>query len=218
MAGSIAHEINNPLTIIRGRSKQALTQLGTSPESDGIRKDLTKIVETVDRIARIIRGLRTFARNAENDPMSQVSVSAIIDNTLALCQERFKKHGIELKIYPVPEATITCREVQISQVLLNLLGNAFDAVTGLPVPWVSVTVKDLSNRVRIEVRDSGRGVSPENIDRIMEPFFTTKPVGAGTGLGLSISKGIVEDHHGSLFLDTSSSSTCFVFELPKSSV
>jgi len=111
---------------------------------------------------------------------------------------------------------VLCREVQIAQVLLNLLLNAFDAVVEDPgEKWVRVEVKTEDGAVMFCVVDSGPGISPEIKARIMEPFFTTKPVGKGTGLGLSLSKAFIEEHGGELTVSERENHTCFSFVLPE---
>ncbi|HET6283919.1 MAG TPA: ATP-binding protein, partial [Polyangia bacterium] len=117
---------------------------------------------------------------------------------------------------PIPEHLfVHCRSIQISQILLNLLSNAHDAVEKSAAPWVRISVDAEGAQVRIAVIDSGPGVSPALEPRIMEPFFTTKEVGKGTGLGLSVSKGIAESHGGRLSYDRSSAHTRFVLTLPR---
>ncbi|HEX4924120.1 MAG TPA: ATP-binding protein, partial [Bdellovibrionales bacterium] len=113
------------------------------------------------------------------------------------------------------ELVIACRPTQISQVLLNLLNNAHDAVAEQTEKWVKLDVRDLGDSVELSVTDSGAGIPPEIQEKIMQPFFTTKQIGEGTGLGLSISKGLVDSHHGQLRLDAKSKNTRFVVLLPK---
>ncbi len=215
MAGGIAHEINNPLAIISGKAQQLLRSI----EHDKFHKeqfllDLKKIESTVDRIARIIRGLRSFSRNSDSDPMERVPVSRIVDDSLELCKERFKHGSIELSVHCMTDAAVDCRPAQISQVILNLLSNAFDAVSVLPMKWVDLHVETIQGQVQIKVTDSGDGISPDVLNKIMQPFYTTKDPGKGTGLGLSISKGIAEEHQGELRYDSDSKNTRFVLVLP----
>lgn len=135
---------------------------------------------------------------------------------MAFCRERFKHHGIELSLESTTsEFAVECRPTQISQAILNLLNNAFDAVENLAEKWVRVSVKDMGVALTVAVTDSGKGI-PKNIrNKILQPFFTTKEVGKGTGLGLSISRGIVAGHGGQLFIDASAPNTSFVIRLPK---
>jgi C4-dicarboxylate-specific signal transduction histidine kinase len=125
-------------------------------------------------------------------------------------------HGVVLEVGIISDSLeIECRDIEISQVLLNLLNNAYDAVTDKEDKWVRIDVKETESAAIITVTDSGPGI-PENIrNKITQPFFTTKELGKGTGLGLSISLGIVGAHQGNLTLDTHSSHTCFVVTLPK---
>jgi PAS domain S-box-containing protein len=215
MAAGIAHEINNPLAIIHGKAEQISREIeGGSFDLEKIRKSLSKIVTTAERIARIIKGLRAFSRNSETDPMENIKVSQIVDDTLELCKEYFKNSSIELRVNCSADIWIECRPSQVAQVLMNLLSNAHDAVMHLPEKWVNldVGVKDLM--VEISITDSGTGIEPKIVEKMMDPFFTTKDVGKGTGLGLSISKGIVAVHHGQLRYDSGCQHTRFILDLP----
>jgi PAS domain S-box-containing protein len=217
MAGGIAHEINNPLAIIVGK----IRQLRESIEEDRLDSAraisfATAIDETAQRIVKIVNGLRTISRKAEQDPFIATPIKTIIEGTIALCSARFKYQSVDLIVDAVPQSlTAECRSTEVSQVLLNLLSNAFDAVESLPEKWVKLAVRDDGAAIELAVSDSGPGV-PANIrTKILEPFFTTKPVGKGTGLGLSLSKSLMEAHGGSLTLDETSSVTRFVVRLPK---
>lgn len=215
MAGGIAHEINNPLTIINSKALVIGKLLEKEqPDLPKVESELRKIEETTDRIAKIIRGLTAFARNTEGDPLEPAMVSKIISDTLELCSERFKNHQIELKVKMQDDALIDCRPHQISQVVLNLLNNAHDAVLNLPEKWINIEVIRHNAWILIKITDSGPGINPAIVEKIMEPFFTTKEVGKGTGLGLSISKGIIEDHRGQLRYETYQNHTQFVIQLP----
>jgi PAS domain S-box-containing protein len=217
MSGGIAHEINNPLAIILNSASQ-LKELVESRELDPvyIGQAVGRIEVTAKRIAKIILGLRNFSRESGNDPLENIPVSLIVNETLELCKERFKSHGVELHAGDIaPTFTIDCRSTQISQVLLNLLNNAFDAVEGLNEKWVKIECAESNGCLILSVTDSGNGVAAELREKIMQPFFTTKEVGKGTGLGLSIAKGIIEGHRGTLRYDEQSKNTRFVVILPK---
>lgn len=216
MAAGIAHEINNPLTIIGAHAASVRRSLenknGESP--DGAIKKMEAIERTVQRIARIIRGLRSFAREVPDEELSDVSVRALVDETLSFCSERFRNADIDLQVKVDEGLKVRGHEHQLSQVLLNLLNNAFDATQGMDVRQVAVEAAVIGGEVQISVTDSGSGVPEELRQKIMQPFFTTKEVGQGLGLGLSISQGIIRAHRGQLTLDPRSTRTRFVISLP----
>jgi signal transduction histidine kinase len=215
MSGNIGHEINNPLAAILLRAHR-LQRLAVKDKLDVLAVSGTArdIEVTVDRIRRIVDALRSFARDAEKDPMRAESVAGIVTDTIELCKERFRQHTIDLTVDPIaPDLYVECRAVQISQVLLNLLSNAHDAVEGAAQRRIRIAADGDEREARISVSDSGPGVPRELRARIMEPFFTTKEIGKGTGLGLSVSKGIAEAHGGRLAHDDAATETRFVLTL-----
>jgi PAS domain S-box-containing protein len=218
MASGIAHEINNPLAIIKGKCEVMLHQLKQQKfEPAQVQVDLGKIVETVERISRIVQALRVIARDSKNEELSQGNIHQIVDEVLAVSAERFRHSGIELRWSPATSATddafARCRPVQVGQVILNLLNNSFDAVTTLPQKWVKIEVRRQDAWVEISVTDSGKGIPTEVLPRLMQPFFTTKGVGRGTGIGLSVSKSMIESQGGKFFYDDKSPHTRFVVQL-----
>jgi C4-dicarboxylate-specific signal transduction histidine kinase len=217
MSANVAHEVNNPLAAILLRA-QRLALLAQKDRLDvpAVVKAAREIDATVERIRRIIDALRFFARQADEDPPRIESVGAIVGETVELCAMRFRQRDVDLTVAPITaDLFVECRGAQISQVLLNLLSNAYDAVEGAPVRRVRITTDAVNGEVRIAVTDSGPGIPAEVAHRIMEPFFTTKQIGRGTGLGLSVSKGIAEAHGGRLTLDHSSPETRFVLTLAR---
>lgn len=215
MASGIAHEINNPLAIIKGKAYHILKKLeGGEVNTEFLIKEITKIEQNSLRIVKIIKGLRTFSRHGEGDPFQLIVFKSLLDDVLELCYERFKYQGVILKTSGELDISIMCQETQLAQVLLNLINNAYDAVSTLPDPWVEVNVEQHFETVKISITDSGLGIKSEIAEKIMQPFFTTKEVGVGTGLGLSISKGIIEMHDGRFYLDQNCPNTRFIIELP----
>lgn len=221
MAGGLAHELNSPLNIILGRAAdlQDLAEHADNVDSGAVLKATRSIVRTGERIMSVVRGLRVFARDGRTDPFEQTQVQSIVEDTMALCRERFAVNGIQLEVIGMQDdLMIECQRVQISQVMLNLLNNAFDAVQGLPEKWVQIKIEEHERNVVIRVTDSGRGIPKEIAEKALQPFFTTKPVGKGTGLGLSISRGIAEAHRGQLWIDPRGRNTSIVLSLPKKHV
>ncbi|MGZ3651047.1 MAG: ATP-binding protein [Bdellovibrionota bacterium] len=217
MAGGIAHEINSPLATIKSLSSQVEELIQEEPiDRTLVMERAKKIGKTTDRIAKIIQGLRTFSRDGSEDPFISVNVSQLVDETLSFCKERFQKHGTEVSVVPIsPDLYFEGRATQISQVLLNLVHNADDAIRALEQKWIRIEARENAGRVEISVTDSGRGISADTQKRLFQPFFTTKEIGKGTGMGLSISIGIVKAHGGSLTLDNTSENTRFVVSIPQ---
>ena len=181
-----------------------------------LEKASSRIVETAERIGSIVRSLQHISRDGTSDALHSANVKDMIEHALELCRERCRMHSIRLDIPRIdPQLRVCCRQVQITQVILNLLQNAFDAVDGVDGDrWIAIQIESGNDALVLSVLDSGPGVPPELRDRIMEPFFTTKPVGQGTGLGLSISRSIAHSHGGELKVDQRDGHTCFSLILP----
>lgn len=219
MAGGMAHEINTPLAVIAMRVEQLeeLVNEGQCQPED-IRNTLNIIRLTTERIVKIVSGLRVFARDGSSLLSQRVLILPLIEETLSFCKERFQHHGVELIVVNNSvdsELSVECRSVEISQVLINLLNNSFDAIEHLAEKWVKIEAKEQTDSIEISITDSGAGIPLDIQKQLMQPFFTTKEVGKGTGLGLSISRGIIQSHRGKLYIDSSSLNTRFVISLPK---
>jgi len=218
MAASIAHEINNPLTVLAFSGKK-LEQLAESDEIDNGRLiHFTQMInKTIQRMCKTIEGLKKLGRDAEGDQMLDVKVHELVSNVLDLCQVSLATKGITVKTNynNINEnKLINCREVQITQILVNLLNNSVDVVKDLNEPWVVIETREIKNTLHFSIIDCGPGI-PENIEtKIFQPFFTTKEVGEGTGLGLSISAQMAREHKGRLFVDRSVEHTKMTLELP----
>jgi signal transduction histidine kinase len=215
MAGSVAHELNTPLSIIGLHADHIradvehdrLTQARAIAHVSGIHG-------VIGRIARMTEGLRRLARESAGE-RRQADLRALVDVVLAAHAARLDAAGIDLRpdLEPGPWPVL-CDPVELAQLLAHLLDNAIEAVAPLGTKWIRVSAATHGPVLELAVEDAGR-ISPEASARLMEPFFTTKPVGTGTGLSLSISKAIAESHGGSLDLDRRSATTRFVLRLPR---
>ncbi|MBN8537867.1 MAG: GHKL domain-containing protein [Deltaproteobacteria bacterium] len=216
IASGVAHEINNPLTIIQAKAiimqkKMEKKQILDTDMAEGFQK----IISTVARITKIIKGLRFISRDGSSDSPVRVMLSQVLEMTLDLCVERLRNNQIKFEVDTfVDDFEIEVKETQMVQVFLNLINNSFDAIKELENKWVKISIEGNDNLVTIRFTDSGLGISESILEKIMNPFFTTKPIGQGTGLGLSSSKGIVEGHSGKLYYNKKSPNTQFVIEIP----
>jgi PAS domain S-box-containing protein len=217
MAGGIAHEINNPLSIIKGYIdllRRHSSRHSLSPEL--LLQYIEKMDQTVARISRIVNGMRRFSRESSMDEKVRYSLNKIIEETLDICQERINNNGTAVDVeYIKGDPSILCRPVEISQVVLNLINNSYQATSSYPHPWIKIKMEEVGEAFRISVTDCGEKISPAIKQKLFQPFFTTKDIGVGTGLGLSISRGIIEEHKGKLYYQDDAPNTTFVIELPK---
>jgi PAS domain S-box-containing protein len=217
MAGGIAHEINNPLTIVLGTAKHFKLAVDRGDlEKEALHRGADKIMEATHRIAKVIKGLKAFAREGSSDPIVECSVKMIFEDTFAFCEARVKNHGINL-VTPqlAQDFRLRCRPVEIAQAILNMILNSDTAVRGGESPWIRVTFEQEEKWSIFRVTDSGMGIPKSIAERMMEPFFTTKEVGKGMGLGLTVVKSVVTNHSGEFFLDSQNPNTSFVMKIPR---
>lgn len=168
-------------------------------ESEGVIDTMISSIRVgAERTTEIVKGLRTFSRE-ESENMQEIDIHQDINVALLLLKNKIK-HDIKIdQFLAVQLPTVYGYPGQLGQAILNIIGNAIDAVSkkGTPGKIIIQTVHK-NDRIEITVRDNGVGIAPENLDKIFDPFFTTKNIGEGTGLGLSITFGIIEKHHGSI--------------------
>ena len=239
LAAGVAHEINNPIGYVNSNLKslaayaddllailaayeaaeaelpaaarEALLALRQRLDLDYLKSDLPTMLEEsqegIDRVRKIVQDLKDFS-HADEGSFVWADVHAGIDSTLNIVANEVKYKADVVREYgTLPE--IECIPSQLNQVVMNLLVNAAQAMSGEPRGTITVRTGFLETgaesgaaSVWIEVADTGSGIAPEHLARIFDPFFTTKPVGKGTGLGLSLSYGIVQKHHGHIEVDS----------------
>ena len=218
MAGGIAHEINNPLAISKSNVDIILKIISKGKlKTETLIDDLTSMNKTIDRIAKIIRGLRVISRNSVNEEQESCRVGDIINDITAVTGEKCKSKGIEFSVNyqnDLESRKTICRQIQISQVLINLLNNAIDELENSKDPHLKIQIEKKDNSIEFSVHDSGQGIQEENLEKIFQPFFTTKEVGKGTGLGLSISFKIISEHNSELKYQRLNNYSVFSFRLP----
>jgi PAS domain S-box-containing protein len=231
LVAGVAHEINTPLGAIKSntdtlmrsmqRLAEAIEQTAESNDPAPLRR-VAKLLETsvklnaineqaVERIVGIVSSLRQFAR-LDQAAIDSVDLHQAIDNTLVLVQHQLK-HRIQVHKDYGALPLVQCHPEQVNQVFMNLLVNAGHAIEGKGD--IFIRTWSAGDRVAVELRDTGKGIPAEHLARIFDPGFTTKGVGVGTGLGLSIVHGIVDEHHGSIEVEsTAGKGTTFRVWLP----
>ncbi len=200
LAAGVAHEINNPLTGVLTYTHMLLRRKDIG---DDIRSDLEKIVQSTERVRKIVKGLLDFSRQTKLDA-EPTEINKLINSTVSLIQNQALIKGVRLKFNPGENLPVlTIDRSQFQGVLLNMIINALDATgPGDSINIYTATGLSVSNTgqkgVEIIIADTGSGIPPDNLDKLFDPFFTTKAVGEGTGLGLSVSYGIVQRHGGTI--------------------
>ncbi|MFQ3574699.1 MAG: ATP-binding protein, partial [Thermodesulfovibrionales bacterium] len=195
LAAGVAHEINTPLGIILGNVQIMLEDADKGTE---IYENLL-IIEKYTRICKkIVSDLLHFSRRSESIKRD-VSVNDIIMQVISVVEHTFSLDRIYFKKRLSNDIPLIYGDTEkLEQVFMNLLRNAFDAIGSDGEILVSTGFEETSDSVVITITDTGCGISPQNKDKIFDPFFSTKSVGKGTGLGLSVTLGIIHDHNGSI--------------------
>ncbi len=195
MAAGIAHELNNPLTTVSGFTELVLEEM---PEGSTAREDLELVLRESQRASGVVRRLLDFARQSES-ARTRSDVNEIVGDVLALVNHLLRTSGVALTTELTENLPwVSVDRNQIKQVILNLIHNALHAMpTGGEIHLRTMHQRrDQRNWLTIILTDTGTGIAPENLDRVFEPFFTTRSKDGGTGLGLTVTYGIVTDHGG----------------------
>jgi PAS domain S-box-containing protein len=214
LAAGLAHELNNPIGIISARIEVMLMEAQARSLPAALVEDLRVLQRHALRVARIARGLLSFARPGRGQS-GPVDLNQVVEETLALAERQISRAGVTVRrglapgLPPIPGHADT-----LQQVVLNLVKNAADAIEGEGEIRIETRSVDTPpGGVQLVVSDTGRGIPPEAISRIFDPFYTTKT--DGTGLGLSVSHGIVRDHGGTIDVQSRpGAGTTFVLTFP----
>jgi len=193
LAGGVAHEINTPLGIILGYAQMLLEDLPQDEES----YEFIQIIEKQVKVCRrIVADLLSFSRLSEGHK-ELLDVNQTIREIIQLVEHIFQQSWVTIDVALQPDlpAIVGDRE-KLQQVWLNLLNNAFEAIGQGGIIWVRSNLCPSGHHILVSVADTGSGISPDDLPRIFDPFFSTKPPGIGTGLGLAVSYGIVQEHQG----------------------
>jgi len=215
LSAGVAHEIKTPLAVIRGNHeifKRYVENNGI--EDEKILRNLTNLLESVQRISKIVDGLQTFAR-ADTVTVENIFVHDHINSTTEMIQNIFEKENIFIiKEFNATDQNVAGNIGGFQQVIMNLLSNAKDAADGKK-GVIRIRTENLNDQFILKISDEGCGITKENLERVFESFFTTKNVGKGTGLGLSISYSIIKEMKGKIEIDSKvDEGTTFTITLP----
>lgn len=211
LSAGIAHEINNPLTVILGNIN-LLKNAKNNPEMiDKINQSMEK---SCNRLLSISKQLTKYSRASEDDDLISISLEHIVNEALELVTSKVKRHRCQIKFESSCDERILCNQVEIEQVIINLINNAVDAMEDLEEKWVELNLEKADKFIVLTIKDAGNGIAEDIAQKLFEPFYTSKEAGKGTGLGLSISKGIMERHNSHISIDHASANTCFVLKFP----
>jgi two-component system C4-dicarboxylate transport sensor histidine kinase DctB len=199
MSAGVSHELNQPLAAIRTYADNALTYLERG-RTDTANENLQAITELADRMDRIIKNLRTYARN-ESISSRPVAIAQVLQSSLAILQDRINNESIEVELLGLDQPlNVMAGEVRLEQVFINIIGNALDSMKNTEKKSLTILVSQASDKVSTEIVDSGEGIPEAMIGHVLDPFYSTKPVGEGMGLGLSLTYGIVDQFGGELLI------------------
>jgi len=198
MSAGLSHEVNQPLTALRALARNSIRLLETG-RADAVAANLQIMDDMVERMSRITRQLKSFARKADEAVTGAVPLLDSVRNALVLLDHRSRPMGLQTDI-DIPEGLqVRAESNRLEQVLVNLFGNAMDAMETESIRRLRVKANaDDAGRVLVRVQDSGPGVPEADLPHLFEPFFTTKPAGEGLGLGLVISAKIIHEFGGTL--------------------
>jgi two-component system NtrC family sensor kinase len=221
LAAGVAHEVNTPLAVISSYTQMLAKQMRPLlEENQRLAPVLEKITQQTFRASEIVNGLLNFSRTGGAE-FSSVDLNRLLHDTFTLLEHQFKTAGIRVETEFEPRLPrIHGNEGKLQQVALNLLLNARDAMHGCADARIRITTRESGGRVLLLIQDFGTGIEPENLKRIFDPFFTTKTQPRqgqhkGTGLGLAVSYGIMQEHGGTMQVEsTVGTGTVFRLEFP----
>jgi two-component system NtrC family sensor kinase len=204
MAAGIAHEVNNPLTVVNGALRYAQRALQNGSALEQCAPVLERIEDGLacaERIAKLVKDIAVFAR--ATTPLESLDIAELVRTASAIAASEMVKNDVKLSLQLEPGLVVLADEARLVQVFVNLLVNAAQAVRRDVPGWVEVCSRVTeSGDVEVRVTDNGSGIADDALDKIFEPFYTTKPSGFGTGLGLWVSRGIVASFGGHIEVES----------------
>ncbi|MBI1788963.1 MAG: HAMP domain-containing histidine kinase [Acidobacteria bacterium] len=203
LTAGIAHEINNPATVVLTRVERMLLEAEEKAYSNALRKDLETLRKHASRVAEVVQKMLTYSR-ADSSGFVPLDINEVIEQSIPMVEHRLETRGLTLNLNLLRRLPrIYGSAERLEEVFVNLISNAIDASPPAGQIYIVSTISGGQEKeVQVFVSDAGAGIPPENLDRIFEPFFTTKPPGQGTGLGLYVTYQILKDHRASIAVDS----------------
>lgn len=211
IAAGLAHEINNPLSVLSGRLQMLIEKC----TDDTLSEEYNKLLHLTNRVEKTVDGLLYFSRQKDTG-LTSTDINTVIEGSISLLEKQMRTHGIKVeKRYGSNLPPVKISASQIQQAFFNIIQNAFDSITEKGIMTICSSLSDDGDSIQVSFEDTGGGISAKDTNRIFEPFFTTKPPHKGTGLGLSISYGIIQQHNGTIKVETNEGKgTTFTINLP----
>lgn len=216
VAGGVAHEINNPLAIVKlvvEVMEQKILDLG--PIGEGLKPYNLRLKDSAQRIAKIVEGLLTLTQRPNDEFVGRVLLNEVLDQSLTLVRHQLAEKRIELQCQVDSGILVLAHQVQLGQVFLNLIRNSISAVETTEEKRIQILVRTFDQKVEVLISDTGIGIPISFKDKLFQPFQTFKPIGEGAGLGLSISRAFMQKAGGDLVIESLSSPTTFKLTLKK---
>lgn len=212
----VVHDIRNPLsTVTLIASVIDKSRQGNDGDNARLAQTIRVLESSSQQIDRVLSNVDSLWRGDHQESFECISLESLIESTVELVESHIRRAGIDLRISILtPLRFVWCKQIGLIQVLLQLLRNARDASISSSSPWIKVQAEEIKGYIELSVVDSGDGIPPTVRDKMMQPFFTTKPPHAASGLGLTCALLIVSEHRGYLFYDEEAKHTRFVVRLP----
>jgi C4-dicarboxylate-specific signal transduction histidine kinase len=214
-SGGVAHEVNNPMSVILG-SVHILKNLAKKEEIENpvVHKCLQHIEDHVHRIRTVTHSLQQYAEGVDSANFGVHNLRKIVEAAFYMAQGNNNSVTFKNNLPEDEDISIYCHDKLLTQAFYNLLMNSLEAIAGREHQWISLECSSTKTCVTIKIQDSGDGITPEVIDKMFFPFYTSKEVGEGVGLGLTLAEGIIDQHDGKLSFNPAAEHTEFIVEIP----
>ncbi|MBT3236469.1 MAG: HAMP domain-containing histidine kinase [Bdellovibrionales bacterium] len=217
LASGIGHELSNPAIVLRGGISK-LIQSHENGDTQGADRGIELIQRSSNKMIDIIKSMQYLSRSDANTKLQPIPLQMVLNDAEFFCKNLFVEKKVPIQFPDILSHNIVVlgRSTSLSQVLLNLIKNSFDAIKDGPEDrWIKVQIEETAESVSIIIQDSGKGITPELHKQLFNPFFTTKVKGKGTGIGLSLSRQMIESQGGTLICDENQANSTFIITLKR---